>query len=106
MRSNEWATINVEKHHIELGKQNDCNECPIALAIREEMCGRNLVANVRDGEDVTLITKMDMKGVWAVVDIHSEDIDHINSFIHDFDSGIKPYPFSFRCQLNENQMGE
>ena len=76
MRSNEWVTINIEKHHIELGKQNDCNECPIALAIREEMCGRNLVANVRDGEDVTLITKMDMKGVWAVVDIHSEDNRH------------------------------
>ena len=103
--SNEWVTINVEKHHIELGKQNDCNECPIALAIREEMCGKNLLANVVCAEDLTLVTKMDLNGIWAVLDVHEDDKPRIDEFIHDFDNGYDGYAFSFRCQLNENQMG-
>ncbi len=37
---NEWFTINVQRHHIIEGIKNDCISCPIALALREEMCGK------------------------------------------------------------------
>tara|TARA_R100000808_G_C2128861_1_gene138487 strand:- start:577 stop:927 length:351 start_codon:yes stop_codon:yes gene_type:complete len=114
IKENEWAEIKITANHIKDGMKNDCNNCPIALAIREEMCGRNLLANVKEAEDITLITKMDMKGVWAVVDVHEDDKDEIDRFIHDFDGGwldhhsvdIRDREFTIRCQLNENQIGE
>ena len=108
IRENEWVTINIEKHHIELGKQNDCNACPVALALMEEFCDRGLFANVKEADEISLVAKHDNWGVYAVIDVHEDDQDEINRFIHDFDTGIisvKFDYFSFRCRLNDNQLG-
>lgn len=108
---NEWFTINVQRHHIIEGIKNDCMDCPIALALREEMCGKHLVAQVMGAEEVTLRTKMDTDIVWSDINVHEDDKDEIDRFIHDFDGGwldhhsvdINTRCFSFRCQLKEKE---
>jgi hypothetical protein len=76
--------IQVTQEHIDHGTRNSCYECPVALALHENLLGKNEVRVIHYieiiGEDVSLKYKLP---------------DSVVHFIKRFDKGIKVEPFEF-----------
>ena len=85
-------TIKVEQEHIDKGKMNECERCPIALAI------------------------MSVTGCWAHVRHYAVDLDTDHGtmwcllpkeairFIKKFDKGLPVDPFSFDIDIGEEEV--
>lgn len=79
--------IKVTENHINRGRSNSCDECPIALAIIEAT-GFHTVAVSETGIAVLEVThwmhyRLPAEGMW---------------FIHNFDHGNRTVPFEFNLR--------
>lgn len=75
-------TVNLTAEHIATGKVEDCETCPLALAIRDALNSRRIGHH----------TVMVMNGV-AVLDQHQAVLPHVaQEFMNSFDGLISPIP--------------
>lgn len=79
--------IHVRPHHIAAGKREDCEACPIALALTE--------ATGRQGWEVG----DSQAWLWAPMVLRHYPLpDVATRFVHDFDAGRPVRPFSFEVE--------
>jgi hypothetical protein len=80
------TAVSVTAEHIFMGDREDCETCPVALAIAETF---DDLTHVAVGPDV--ITLQDLEGSRVRIGASRE----VQEFIWDFDDGGTPGPFTF-----------
>ena len=85
--------INVTQDHIDRGQRQNCEECPIALAVKEQFPDK--VWNISVEEELFIDWK---DGPYGESFIFPEIA---SAFIVDFDNNQPVGPFSFKVVLND-----
>jgi hypothetical protein len=84
------TTINVTAEHIAAGERENCERCPVALAIRDAFPHLVYIEVAPEGISISL-RGADIWGLKAHVDVARE----VQEFIRAFDSGEPVEPFTF-----------
>lgn len=80
-------TINVTQKHIDKGLRNNCQACPVALALREQTPYVNCML------DSSSIFWGDKDATYSKVPYN------VKTFIHNFDGIFGVEPFSFNIEM-------
>ena len=78
--------VKVKQNHIDSGRPNDCHNCAIALALREELGSKfNMIeVNVEEGQTYfNLDSKYNNE--YHVGEVFIDDQQKVNNFVQNFD---------------------
>jgi len=92
-------TINVKQEHIDKGIINNCEQCPIALAVMDRFPSLKYV-NIR--KESLFFSNADFGGFDDGDDVkffYGEMPMEARVFIHKFDNKLETTPFSFKSKL-------
>ena len=84
------TTINVTAEHIARGERENCERCPVALAIRDAFPDLAYIEVAPEGIGIGP-PGADIYGIEAHIDVPRE----VQEFIWDFDDSGRGEPFSF-----------
>jgi len=84
-------TFNVTQEHIDRGVQDECDRCPVALAIAEQT-----------PFPFGFVEAYGDYIMWScVIDQYARAPFEVNRFITRFDDGLPVAPFSFELEIGE-----
>lgn len=86
-------TVDVTQPLIDAGKKGNCNDCPIALAIKPHFPEHNVFV---DGGSVAITSKFGDKK-YATLPV--EAVDFLNNFDEPLDDTTPSLPFSFELEF-------
>lgn len=87
--------IEITEEHIEKGK-TDCEDCPIALAIKE-CCGLNIIEIYVTVNGIHITYNNNNEKIWTIC-------DKLTDFIHDFDFIDFVYPTTGYLSINAKEL--
>ena len=77
--------IKVKEEHIKNGQPENCENCAIALAVRDSLNCSDVSVTVNSYDDSVEISAW-INGVRNNIGISNDDQEEVNSFVEDFDS--------------------
>jgi len=77
--------IKVKEEHIKNGQPENCENCAIALAVRDSLNCSDVSVTVNSYDDSVEISAW-INGVRNNIGIINDDQEEVNSFVEDFDS--------------------
>ena len=77
--------IKVEDGHIMYGEPDNCQNCAIALAVRDSLNADKVSINVANFNNDEVSISAWFNGVKHKIEIHHNDQDVVNDFVFDFD---------------------
>tara|TARA_R110002012_G_scaffold319514_1_gene540457 strand:- start:82 stop:408 length:327 start_codon:yes stop_codon:yes gene_type:complete len=93
--------IKVKEEHIKNGQPENCENCAIALAVRDSLNCSNVSVTVNSYDDSVEISAW-IDGVRNNIGISLGDQSEVNSFVEDFDSY---YDWNGDTSINTSNFG-